>query len=140
VATLLRSRLSLTALALGLALSAGAAQAQSLCSAPAPVAGETFRGPVLHVDDGESLCIALGDTPDRWVEVRLADAPLQQLAAANGASPRGTLMAATFAQMLTCTSLGEVESRTTAVCRLEDQPVADLLRKSASVENGRSWR
>ncbi|HEY2355973.1 MAG TPA: hypothetical protein VGH86_00880 [Phenylobacterium sp.] len=43
---------------------------------PAPAylsSGATFSGPVVYVGDGDSLCVAVGEGPQNWVEVRLAD-------------------------------------------------------------------
>ena len=38
----------------------------------APSVGAEIHGPVLKVLDSERLCVALGATPDQWIEVRLA--------------------------------------------------------------------
>jgi hypothetical protein len=52
-------------------LRAGLAQT---CRAPAPAVGQTVSGPVLHVIDGRTLCIAQGPTPDRWIALRISPA------------------------------------------------------------------
>jgi micrococcal nuclease len=38
-----------------------------------PTRGKTFSGPVVYIGDGDGLCVAVGQGPDAWVEVRLAD-------------------------------------------------------------------
>jgi micrococcal nuclease len=35
--------------------------------------GAHFSGPVVYVGDGDSLCVAVGQGPANWVEVRLED-------------------------------------------------------------------
>jgi hypothetical protein len=32
-----------------------------------------FAGPVVYVGDGDSLCVAVGQGPENWVEIRLED-------------------------------------------------------------------
>lgn len=35
--------------------------------------GAHFSGPVVYVGDGDSLCVAAGQGPANWVEIRLED-------------------------------------------------------------------
>ncbi len=54
--------------------------------------GERFSGPVVHIADGDSLCVAVG--PRRgadWVEVRLADFHAPELKAPGGREARDAL-------------------------------------------------
>ncbi|MDZ4055110.1 MAG: hypothetical protein U1E24_17850 [Phenylobacterium sp.] len=34
--------------------------------------GARFAGPVVHIGDGDSLCVAVGAGPQNWVEVRIS--------------------------------------------------------------------
>jgi hypothetical protein len=112
---------------------AGAAQAD-VCRGAAPADAAEFRGPVLHVLDGERLCVALSPDPRDWVPVRLADAP----AALDGG--RGALMAASFGQDVTCRLLGRDEDEFLAVCRTSHGSVGAALATPRLVRAGQAWR
>jgi hypothetical protein len=114
-------------LALAAATSAMAADA-GLCGAPPPVAGVTFRGPVLHVMDGRSLCVARGDMPDQWVALQLDDAPAE--------ASRGTLMAVAFAKDVDC----RMAAGGRAVCTLDGASIGQLARAPEAVRAGQAWR
>jgi len=66
---------------------ANAARAEDLCTARQPAPGAVVRGPVLPVRDGETLCVALGATPDLWLPVRLAQTTPAPTAAAPSPTP-----------------------------------------------------
>jgi hypothetical protein len=59
------------------ALALGAPALAQTCRArpPRPPSGQTVSGPVLHVIDGRTLCIAQGPTPDQWIPLRISPAP-----------------------------------------------------------------
>ncbi|MCE3290943.1 MAG: hypothetical protein K0R83_2955 [Caulobacter sp.] len=120
----------------------GAQQAQaadSVCTAQVPSEGQV-RGPVLQVEDGATLCVALGATPDQWVRLTLADAPAAnpiQRAASTDENPRGTLMAVAFSQTVDCQVLTDGR----ALCVLQDgRSVGALLKTRAAWAAGRDWR
>ncbi len=117
---------------------AGAAQAEAPCQGSAPVVGAEIHGPVLQVVDSERLCVALGATPDQWVEVALAPEPLQKTAA--HPANRGSLMAVAFAQNITCKIVDIAGGLPVASCRLDDQSVRALTRESAAYVAGQAWR
>ncbi|MFM8753737.1 MAG: thermonuclease family protein, partial [Phenylobacterium sp.] len=105
--------------ALALLLSGGAALADP-CDAvpqkgalPKPLArGERFSGPVVHVADGDSLCVAVG--PRRgidWVEVRLADFHAPELKEPGGREARDTLKRLTNGRRVDCVSRGRTWAR-----------------------------
>jgi micrococcal nuclease len=123
-----------------LAVSAGAAQASEACGAPAPVIGTEVHGPVLHVLDGNHLCVALGDTPDKWLEVELPDAGLVRAASHPDDNPRGALMSVAFARNITCRIVGRAEGRAIASCRLDGQSLGELALKPQAISTGRTWR
>jgi hypothetical protein len=103
------------------------------CRAPAPAAGQTVSGPVLHVIDGRTLCIAQGPTPDQWIPLRITPAwdalPVD----------RERLMAATFAQSLTCKVTGGGAMKT-ATCTLAGRPLEALLTEPATITQAKTWR
>ena len=103
------------------------------CRAPAPAAGTTVSGPVLHVVDGRTLCIAQGPTPERWIPLRISPT----LAALPG--DRERLMAAAFSQSLTCRVTGGAQVRT-ATCTLAGRSLEVLLAEPATITQARSWR
>lgn len=124
---------------IGLALSAvslPAAPSQAAaapCTGAAPPRGAVLHGPVLHVIDGVTLCVALGETPDKWVPLVLADA--------RGDAPaRGTLMALAFSQNLTCKVIGASHATSIADCRLHDRPLTELIVEPGAIRAGLSWR
>lgn len=43
--------------------------------------GATVSGPVVYIGDGDSLCVATGQGPGTWVEIRLADFYAPELSA-----------------------------------------------------------
>ncbi len=128
------------ALVAGVALLATEAQASegSVCRGATPEIGQTLRGPILHVEDGQHLCVALSDNPNQWVEVQVLDAPLQK--ASTKANPRGVLMAAAFAQNAVCDVTQVIDGRAVAACAIDGQPLAQRLSQPSIVKTGQSWR
>ena len=118
--------------------SAGAASG-SVCTAQAPTGG-VLRGPVLQVEDGATLCVALGATPDTWVRLTLADAPAangMQRASSTDENPRGTLMAVAFSQTVDC----QIQADGRALCALQDgRSVGALMKTRAAWAVGKEWR
>jgi hypothetical protein len=111
---------------------AGPALAQT-CQAPAPAVGQTVSGPVLHVMDGRTLCIARGPTPEQWIPLRISP-PAFALPV-----DRERLMAAAFSQSLTCTITGRGLVKT-ATCTLAGRPLQALLTEPATVTQAKAWR
>lgn len=134
--------------ALGLLAMAGAAQARQdhPCAGPSPVAGVEIRGPVLHVVDGATLCVALGFETDSWILLRLADAPrhspLQRVSTTEVAAPnpRGALMQAALAKMATCRTVQGEDGGVEAICDVEGRPLGEALRDPEVVAISYRWR
>lgn len=124
--------------ALALSGLAGAAQAQTPCSGAAPAVGAQLHGPVLHVLDADHLCVALGATPDQWVEIQLAPEPVATTATLQPS--RGSLMAVAFAQTVTCRVVDRAGDLPVAACRLDDQSLRGLTRQPAAYVAGQAWR
>lgn len=139
--TIFRPLLLGLALAGGIMLAGGEAQAapeDAVCRGVAPAVGQVLKGPILHVVDGERMCVALDATPDSWVEVQVLDAPLQKTSAAPRA--RGALMAAAFAQNAVCEVKGVAGGVALAECQIEGQPLAQRLATPDIVKVGQAWR
>jgi hypothetical protein len=124
----------LTAALVALAVSGGAFA--GVCQGQAPPAHVTFRGPVLHVLDGEHVCVALGPDPTQWVPLRLADMPPSLQPGAG----RQLLMAASFGQDVTC-QVHEADAHgAVGICTVDGRSVASMLRSPAIIQAARSWR
>jgi hypothetical protein len=115
------------------ALAFGAPALAQVCHAPAPAAGQVVTGPVLHVIDGRTLCIAQGPTPDQWIPLRISPAVTALPA------DRERLMAAAFSQSLTCTITGGRLVRT-ASCTIAGRSLEALLAEPAAITQAKSWR
>lgn len=129
-------------LAAGLALVASeavAAPADSVCRGVAPAVGQTLKGPILHVVDGDHLCVAQDVSPETWVEVQVLDAALQK-AVVNEHRTRGALMAAAFAQNAVCEITGVAGGVPLADCRIEGEALSSRLSAPDIVKTGQAWR
>ncbi len=137
---------ALTAGALMCGSPAEAAEQAMPCQGPSPVAGVEIRGPVLHVIDGETICVALNFNTDSWIRLRLADAPtarpLLKTSTATGESPnpRGALMQAALAKTATCKTVRADDGRVEALCEVDGRPLGDLLGDPEVVSASYSWR
>lgn len=130
----------------GLVLLAGGPALADPCGAvpqkgpmPASLArGERFSGPVVHVGDGDSLCVGVG--PRRgadWVEVRLADFYAPELKEPGGRKARDTLKRITAGRRVDCVSRGRSWDRVAAECRLAGRSLGDHMRAAGVREGGR---
>jgi hypothetical protein len=111
----------------GLALAGAGAASAATCAGKAPAAGASVHGPVLEVIDGQTLCVALGATPDRWVALKLAG---------TAGRSRGALMAVAFSQTVTC----RVVAAGAAVCDLDGRSIAARVGESEAMRLGMAWR
>ncbi|HEX2562004.1 hypothetical protein [Phenylobacterium sp.] len=123
--------LSCLAVAGGLAF-ADAAHA-GVCSGPLPKPGEVIEGPVLHVEDGQTLCVAEGFEPEKWVPLRVADA-------AGDGTPKSALMAAAFGKDAVCKIEALADGHAVASCTIEQRPLAALLQKPGVLKAAGDWR
>ena len=101
------------------------------CGGSAPNAGASFRGPVLHVEDGQRLCIARGHDPAQWVEVQLVDAQPK--------TERGALMSVAFGQDVDC-RITAAAPAAQAICTLAGRSIVELAAAPAARKAGRDWR
>lgn len=106
--------------------------------APAWLAhGARFSGPVVYVGDGDSLCIATGQGPASWVEVRLADFYAPELHALGGAQAKAALEKVTRGHSVTCRADHQTYDRIAAACRIGQRSLGDLMRAAGVREGGR---
>lgn len=125
-------------LMLGLALVATEAQAKGpVCGGATPEVGAQIRGPVLHVTDGERLCVAVDASPASWVEVQV-DAGLVR--ASNGGDAKGRLMAAAFARNAVCVVTGRSGDRATAACTIDGERLSARLNQPTVTKAAQAWR
>lgn len=144
----LKSMIGSAVLIAGLALFANAGRAEAAepappCTGPRPVAGVEIRGPVLHVVDGQTLCVALGFEPDTWILLRLDDAPVGSpihRTSTAPANPRGALMEAALAKMAVCRTMKDDDGQIVAACEVEGKPLGRALRDPKVIASSYAWR
>ncbi|CAN5194506.1 hypothetical protein BH10PSE4_BH10PSE4_38690 [soil metagenome] len=117
-----------------IALTVAAPALAETCRGPAPAVGQMVSGPVMHVLDGRTLCVAQGPTPDQWIPLRISSS------VALMADDREKLMATAFAQSLRCEVTGGRGATRTAACTLEGRPLDSLLADPAVVTLAKAWR
>ena len=101
--------------------------------------GKTFSGPIAYVGDSDSLCVALGRSPDRWVEVRLADFYGPELNAPGGRTAKAVLERIAKERHAVCIAGRRSYDRVVATCRISGVSIGDLMR-GAGVEEGGNGR
>jgi hypothetical protein len=85
------------------------------CTGRAPTVGQAFRGAVLQVIDGRTLCVARGPSPKDWLRVRVSGVPEY--------SSRRALMAASFGQVVSCTIVSTLRANVEARCTIDGRPL-----------------
>ena len=123
--------------AIVLALALGGTAQAAVCGGAPPAGATEFRGPVLHVEDGERLCVALGPDPSAWTPVRLVDAPTK---ASTAPASRGALMAVSFGQDVTCRIAGRDEHGVVAECASDRGSLRRLSQTRQAIKAGLAWR
>lgn len=99
--------------------------------------GATFTGPVVYVGDGDSLCVAVGQGPQGWVEVRLADFYAPELNSPDGAAAKAALVRVAAGRQAVCVAERQTFDRVAARCRIGGRSIGDLLRAAGVREGGR---
>lgn len=98
--------------------------------------GATFSGPVSYVGDGDSLCVAVGQGPANWVEVRVEDFYAPELNAPGGREAKQTLTRLAYGKRAACTASHRSHDRVVANSRINGVSVGDLMRGAGVVEGG----
>jgi hypothetical protein len=117
--------LRLMAVSFGFCLAAGAASATGCPGGAAPVRS-VIHGPVLEIPSASSLCVAQGQSPSTWVEVRLPQFDVSQQ----------VMMAAAFGKNATCVVTADGRGD----CRVEAAPLADQVRQPSMLIAASAWR
>ena len=99
--------------------------------------GSTFRGPVVYVGDGDSLCVAVGPGEANWVEVRLADFYAPELRDPAGPAARATLERLAMGRQTECRADHRSYDRIVARCAIAGRSLGDLMRAAGVQEGGR---
>lgn len=120
-------------LAAGLTFAAPAQAA--VCRGEAPSGVVELRGPVLHVPDGEHICVALSPDPADWVKLRVVDT----VVADRAGQARGALMAASFGQDVTCRFM-QTPAGLAGACRTGKGDVASRAATPRLIKAGHAWR
>lgn len=131
-----------TASIVAILLAAPAAHADP-CEASLPSRGTSFSGVVSYVGDGDSLCVELrgplgaGKTPERWVEVRVADFYAPELNAPGGREAKSQLERLVMGRRVSCIAQHRSYDRIVARCTLRGASLGDLMRRAGVREGGR---
>jgi micrococcal nuclease len=104
---------------------------------PAVQPGRVFKGPVIYVGDGDSLCVGLGPARSQWVEVRLADFYAPELQEPGGRDAKAALEEIALRREVTCTAGKRSYDRVVARCTLRGISLGDLMRGAGVTEGGR---
>ena len=102
--------------------------------------GSTFSGPVVYVGDGDSLCVAVGQGPENWVEVRLQDFYAPELREPGGEAAKRALERVANGKRATCRASHQSWDRVVARCEIGGRSVGDLMRAQGVAEGGNSAR
>lgn len=95
-----------------------------------------FSGPVTHVIDGDSVCVAVGPTPRDWVEVRLADFWAPESSQAGGQAAKAALERMALGKDVTCVAGMRTYDRIAARCTIAGRSLGDNLRAAGVREGG----
>lgn len=98
--------------------------------------GSVFSGPVVYVGDGDSLCVAVGQGPSNWVEVRLADFYAPELSSRDGPAAKAALERIAMGRRASCVAEHKSYDRVVASCTVGGQDIGDLMRAAGVREGG----
>ena len=98
--------------------------------------GAHFSGPVVYVGDGDSLCVAVGEGPANWVEIRLEDFYAPELHSPSGPAAKTALERIATGRNAECTANHRSYDRVVATCRIGGRSIGDMLKGAGIVEGG----
>jgi len=99
--------------------------------------GAVFSGPVVYVGDGDGLCVAVGEGPRGWVEVRVADFYAPELNEPGGRAAKAILEHLAMGRRATCVARNRSHDRIVARCRIDGRDLAEQMRRAGVVQGGR---
>lgn len=101
--------------------------------------GAHFSGPVVYVGDGDSLCVAVGQGPANWVEIRLEDFYAPELHSPTGPAAKAALEKVAMGRNAECVANRQSYDRVVATCRIGGRSIGDLLKATGSIEGGNGY-
>ena len=101
--------------------------------------GAQFSGPVVYVGDGDSLCVAVGQGPANWMEIRLEDFYAPELHSPTGPAAKAALEKVAMGRNAACIVNRQSYDRVIATCRIGSRSIGDLLRAAGSIEGGNGY-
>ncbi len=101
--------------------------------------GAHFSGPVVYVGDGDSLCVAVGQGPANWVEIRLEDFYAPELHSPTGPAAKAALEKIAMGRNAECVANHQSYDRVVATCRIGGRSIGDLLKAAGSIEGGNGY-
>lgn len=104
------------------------------CRAPLPLEGESFRGVVTDVLDGDGICVG---TIRGGVEVRLGDFRAPELDQPGGREAKAALERIAIGRTVDCVAGGRSYDRVVSLCTLGGEPLGDLMRAARIKEGGK---
>lgn len=110
------------------------------CTAPLPKAGTPFNGTVRYVGDGDSLCVGQSNSPNTWIEVRVADFYAPELHAPGGRNAKAALERIAMWKPAQCMAGKRSYDRVVAQCTIGGTSIGQLMRQAGIVEGGRGKR
>jgi len=109
--------------------------------------GQTFTGPVVHIIDGDGLCVEVPNTNvegtkvgDNWVEVRIADFYAPETSEPGGTEATQALTRIAFGKPVSCKADHRSYDRVVAQCFLDGKSLGDLMREAHIAEGGRAYK
>lgn len=99
--------------------------------------GSAFSGPVVYIGDGDSLCVAVGSGPERWVEVRVADYYAPELNTPEGKRAKATLERLVRGKRAVCRAGKRSCDRIVAHCEVGGRSIEEQMTASGVAEGGR---
>ena len=99
--------------------------------------GARFTGRVVHVIDGDGLCVATGPGRRNWVEVRVAGFYAPELNAAGGQQAKAALQRNAEGRQVSCVAGKRSYDRVVARCEFNGRDLAERMRAGGVQEGGR---
>jgi endonuclease YncB( thermonuclease family) len=110
------------------------AAAADPCRAALPAQGETFQGVVTAIIDGDGLCVG---HRRGGIEVRLGDFDAPERKEPGGLEAKSALSSLVLGREIACVAGPRSYDRVIGWCRLDGEPLGQLLRGRNTPEGGR---
>ena len=101
--------------------------------------GAHFSGPVVYVGDGDSLCVAVGQGPANWVEIRLEDFYAPELHSPTGPAAKAALEKIAMGRNAECVANHQSYDGVVPTSRIAGPSTGALLKAAGSIEGGNGY-